>query len=147
MEAGKIWGNVPYVLMQLHGGNETYIYDEMAFNMMNYYEFASDQYASIGLFHHFEGLFLNKLPLLRKLKWREVISAKAVIGTVNNQNRSTLIFPSSLNSLNKGPYVETSVGIENIFKVFRVDVLFRNTYLRQNAAANIGLKFGFQLAL
>lgn len=147
LETGKIWGKVPYVLMQLHGGNETYIYDEMAFNMMNYYEFASDQYASLGLFHHFEGLFLNKIPLLRKLKWREVISAKAVIGTVNDQNRSTLIFPNSLHSLNNGPYVESSVGIENIFKVFRVDVLFRNTYLRQNAAANIGVKFGFQLTL
>ncbi|MFN7911187.1 MAG: DUF5686 family protein [Bacteroidota bacterium] len=147
IETGKIWGRVPYVLMELHGGNETYIYDYMAFNMMNYYEFASNEYASLSVFHHFEGLFLNKIPLLRKLKWREVVTAKAVIGRVDEANKRALIFPTTLNVLENGPYVESSIGIENIFKLFRVDVFFRNTYRRENPAANIGLRFGFQLAL
>ena len=147
VEGGKIWGAVPYPLMELHGGNQTYIYDYMAFNMMKYYEFASDQFVSAAVFHHFEGLFLNKIPLLRKLKWREVVTLKGVWGTVSDQNRKTLLFPSTLSSLNKGPYAETSVGIENIFKVFRIDAFWRLNYQLPRAIDNFGFKFGFQLVL
>ena len=145
-EVGKIFGAVPYPLMELHGGNETYVYDYMSFNMMKYYEFASDQYASVGLFHHFEGLLFNKVPLLKKLKWREVVTCKALWGSVNERNRKTLIFPTTLNALGNEPYVEITAGIENIFKVFRIDALWRSTYLRPKAIDNFGVKFGFQLA-
>jgi hypothetical protein len=147
IEAGKIWGAVPYPLMELHGGNETYIYDYLAFNMMDYYEFASDQFVSAAVFHHFEGLFLNKIPLLRKLKWREVATVKGVWGTVNDQNRKTLLFPTTLKSLEKAPYLEASAGIENIFKIFRVDAFWRLNYQLPRAIDNFGFKFGFQLAL
>jgi hypothetical protein len=147
VEAGKIWGSVPYVLMELHGGNETYIYDFMAFNMMRYYEFASDQFVSAAMFHHFEGLFLNKIPLIRKLKWREVATVKAVWGTVNSNNRQTLIFPSTLSDLSKGPYAEASVGVENILKLFRADVFWRLNYRFNRSIDNFGFKFGFQLML
>ncbi len=146
LEGGQIFGSVPFPLLELHGGNETYVYDYMSFNMMKYYEFASDRYVSLGLFHHFEGLILNKIPLLRKLKWREVVTGKSVIGSVNNKNRQTLIFPSTLHALDKGPYVEVSAGIENIFKIFRVDALWRLTYRDPKAINNFGVKFGFQLA-
>ncbi len=145
-EVGKIFGAVPYPLMELHGGNETYVYDYMSFNMMKYYEFASDQYASVGMFHHFEGLLFNKVPLLKKLKWREVVTCKALWGSVNEKNRKTLIFPTTLNALGNEPYVEVSAGIENIFKVFRIDALWRSTYHRSKAIDNFGVKFGFQLA-
>jgi hypothetical protein len=144
-EVGKIFGAVPYPLMELHGGNETYIYDYMAYNMMKYYEFASDQYASVGLFHHFEGLLFNKVPLIKKLKWREVVTGKALWGSVNDRNRTTLIFPSTLRALGAEPYVELTAGIENIFKVFRVDFLYRATYQSPKASNNIGVKAGFQL--
>ncbi|MDO9000615.1 DUF5686 and carboxypeptidase-like regulatory domain-containing protein [Sediminibacterium sp.] len=147
IEAGKIWGAVPYPIMQLHGGNETYLYDYLAFNMMKYYEFVSDEFVTVALYHHFEGLFLNKVPLLRKLKWREVATIKSVWGTVNNQNRKTLLFPSTLSSLDKGPYTEASLGIENIFKVFRIDAFWRLNYQLPRAIDNFGFKFGFQLAL
>ncbi len=146
-EGGKIWGVVPYPLMELHGGNQTYIYDYMAFNMMKYYEFASDQFVSMSVYHHFEGLFLNKIPLLRKLKWREVVTAKGVWGSVDDANRKTLIFPTTLSALDKGPYLEASAGIENIFKVFRIDAFWRLNYRLPNAIDNFGLKFGFQFAL
>ena len=145
-EVGKIFGAVPYPLMELHGGNETYVYDYMSFNMMKYYEFASDQYASVGVFHHFEGLLFNKVPLLKKLKWREVVTCKALWGSVNEKNRKTLIFPTTLNALGNEPYVEVTAGIENIFKVFRIDALWRSTYHRPKAIDNFGVKFGFQLA-
>ncbi len=147
IETGKIWGTVPYPIMELHGGNQTYIYDYMAFNMMNYYEFVSDQFVSLSVFHHFEGLFLNKIPLLRKLKWREVVTAKSVWGSVNAHNRRTLLFPSTLSALDKGPYVEASAGVENIFKLFRIDAFWRLNYQFEKAIDNFGIKFGFQLAL
>ena len=147
IEGGKIWGAVPYPIMELHGGNQTYLYDYMAFNMMLNYEFVSDEFISAAVFHHFEGLFLNKVPLLKRLKWREVITAKAVWGSANNKNRNTLLFPSTLFALDKGPYVEASAGIENIFKVFRIDAFWRLNYQFEKSIDNFGLKFGFQLAL
>lgn len=147
LEGGKIWGTVAYPIMELHGGNETYIYDQMAFNMMKYYEFASDQFVSFSLFHHFEGLFLNKVPLLRKLKWREVATLKTVWGSVNAENRKTLLFPTTLSSLDKGPYAEASIGVENVFKIFRADMFWRLNYHLPKAIDNFGFKFGFQVML
>ncbi|MBP7809272.1 MAG: carboxypeptidase-like regulatory domain-containing protein [Bacteroidia bacterium] len=147
IQGGKIWGQVAYPLLELHGGNETYVYDYYAYNMMRYYEFGSDQYVAAGIFHHFEGLLFNKIPLLKRLKWREVISAKAVWGSVEPNNRKTLIFPTTLRSLEREPYVEATAGIENIFKVFRVDALWRLTYPRANPIENFGIKFSFQFAL
>jgi hypothetical protein len=129
VEAGKIFGTVPYPLMELHGGNETIIYDPHAFNMMNYYEFGSDEYLTLQAFHHFDGFFLNHIPLMRKLKWREVITAKAIIGDISAAGRTALILPGTLSALDRKPYYEVSAGIENIFKVFRVDALWRLSYI------------------
>jgi len=146
IEGGKIWGAVPYPLMELHGGNETYVYDPYAYNMMNYYEFASDQYATVQLFHHFDGFFLNKIPLMRKLKWRETVTAKALVGSVSPANRALLPFPEMLHSLDRGPYYEAGVGLENIFKFFRVDAFWRLSYLDETLNPNIS-KFGFRASM
>ena len=130
-EYSKVFGAVPYPLLELHGGNETDVYDPFAFNMMNYYEFASDEYFTAQASHHFDGLFLNKIPLIRKLKWREVITGKALFGRVHNDNKAILIFPQTLSELDSGggPYYEAGAGIENIFKIFRIDALWRLSYI------------------
>lgn len=140
LEYGKTWGTLPYPLMSIHGGNETYIYDIYAYNSMNYYEFVSDEYASFTLSHHFDGFFFNKIPLMRKLKWREVVGGKALIGKVNAKNSDLLIFPAFLTTLNNGPYLETSAGIENIFKIFRVDAVWRLSYLDNPRAIPFSIK-------
>ncbi len=128
VDAGYYFGTAPYPLLQLHEGNETYAYDDYAFNMMNYYEFVSDKYVSVLAEHHFNGFFLNRIPLFRKLKWREVIAAKGLIGRVSKQNQEEMIFPGNLRGL-KEPYIEASVGVENILRLFRVDAMWRLSYL------------------
>jgi hypothetical protein len=111
---------------------------------MNYYEFASDQYVSLAAIHHFNGLFFNKIPLLNKLKWREVISGKAVYGTLSDKHKQEMIYPKNFQGLYNGPYIEGGVGIENIFKLIRVDALWRFTYLDHPNIVPWGIRTTFQ---
>ncbi len=124
IEAGRVWGKLPYTLLKIHSGNETYWFDDYAFNLMNYYEFVSDKYVSVSYTHHFSGLFLNHIPLMRKLKWRELAWAKGVVGSISSDNQSYAVLPAGTSSLNK-PYFEAGVGIENIFRFLRVDAVWR----------------------
>ncbi|HRH69813.1 MAG TPA: DUF5686 family protein [Flavobacteriales bacterium] len=127
--AGKIFsGPLPYPLLVLHAGNETFYFDELAFNTMNYFEFISDRSASMFLEHHFDGLFLNRIPLFRRLKWREVVGFKGVVGRLDPKHRTEMeLLPFSYD-LNGGPFAELSLGIENILKVLRIDAVRRLTY-------------------
>jgi len=139
--AGKLFGTVPYPLLNLPKANQTYAYQLRSYNMMNFLEFLTDEYVSINAQHFFNGLFFNKIPLLKRLKLREVVSFKALWGSVSDKNNPNLnpeVFRFPFNSqtlepetyfLNDGPYMEASAGITNIFKVFRVDVVKRLTYL------------------
>jgi len=125
---GKIFGKLPYPLLELHDGNETYAYDPYAFNMMNYYEFVSDEYLILWAEHHFQGFFFNRIPLLRWLKIREVVNAKVLIGNLNDRNRNVMDFPIGLSALSK-PYVEAGIGIENLLNLVRIDVMWRFSYI------------------
>ncbi len=128
-EAGRIWGDLPYPLLILHSGNETFYYDDLAFNTMNYFEFISDRYAQLFVEHHFEGLFFNRIPLLRRLKWREVVVGKAVAGAMDlaRTGKEMLLLPG-MYSLDQGPYVEVAAGVENILKILRIDGVWRLRY-------------------
>ena len=137
LSGGKIFGKVPYPLLKLHEGNATYFYDPYAFSCMNYYEFASDAWVSLFYEHHFKGFFLGKIPLMKRLKWREVFIFKGLIGTLSDKNNGSLSdsqailrFPEGMSSVSK-PYFETGVGIENIFRLFRIDAIWRLTH-REN---------------
>ena len=145
LSAGKTWGKVPYPLLEIHPGNETYFYDYAAFNMMNFFEFVSDYYLSGFATHHFDGFFLDKIPLLRKLKWREVAQVKAVWGELQPSNLNLQANQSLFYSLNKKPYVEAGVGVENIFKILRVDFLWRLSYLENPNISKFGIRGSFQL--
>ena len=141
IEAGKVWGTLPWPLLRLHPGNETFLYDVYAYNLMNYFEFVSDRYLSLSYTHHFDGLLFNHIPLIRKLKWREVVTFRGVIGSMSDKNLAYNKLPEITHTLNK-PYMEAGAGIENIFKVFRVDAIWRLSHL-ENVNAN---KFGVFLA-
>ncbi len=128
VEAGKIVGRVPWPLLKIHQGNETYFYSDNAYNLMNFFEFISDEYASLNVSHHFDGFFLNKIPLFRKLKWREVANFKALVGNTKKEHTEVMDF-LPITYLLKQPYVETGVGVENIFKFIRIDYVWRLSYL------------------
>ncbi len=145
VELGKVFGKVPFPLLQLHEGNETYIYDRYSYNLMNYYEFASDQYLSISFENHFNGFFFNRIPFLRRLKLREVIHAKGVIGSLKTENRDEFAFPGVLSDVTK-PYIEAGVAIENILQFLRVDAIWRLTHLDNPNISKFGLRISVQLS-
>jgi hypothetical protein len=145
LEAGKLFGTVPFPLTTLHPANQTLAYDVEGFNLMNYFEFASDRYISLFLDHHFDGFFLNKIPFIQKAKLREVVSARGVIGDLHTRNKQEMLLPDGMSDVRK-PYVEYSVGIENIFKILRVDYCWRGTHLSPTSKAdNWGIKARFFL--
>ncbi|MBN2274736.1 MAG: carboxypeptidase-like regulatory domain-containing protein [Bacteroidales bacterium] len=145
LTAGKVFGTLPYPLLKLHEGNETYVYDPLSFNMMNYYEFVSDEYVSLFAEQHFQGFFLNRIPLIRRLHWREVLSCNILFGHLSEKNRNLMIFPEGLSSLSQ-PYYEAGVGIENIFRLFRVDALWRFSYLDHPDVSRFGIRATMQLS-
>ena len=134
LEGSKLLGNVPYPLLNIIPGNNSVFRSDYSFNMLNFFEFVTDQSVTAYYTHHFDGLFFNKIPLLRRLKWREVIGAKSVWGTLTPQNSSgSDQYPSSISpfyTLNPTtPYVEVYAGVENIFRLFRIDVIRRMNYI------------------
>lgn len=143
--AGKIYGTLPYPLLKLHEGNETYAYDPLSFNMMNYYEFVSDEYVSLFAEQHFQGFFLNRIPLIRRLHWREVVSTNILYGRLSERNKSVMTFPEGLSGLTT-PYYEAGVGIENIFKLFRIDALWRFSYLNHENVSPFGIRASMQIS-
>jgi hypothetical protein len=146
VEAGKTWGVIPYPLQIVHKGNESYFYDYAAFNLMNYYEFVSDQYASLSVTHHFEGFFLDKVPLMRKLKWREVATFKAAYGSYSDENLDIMVDKNAFSTLSAKPYAEVGFGVENIIKILRLDFIYRLSYLDNPDIAKFGIRGSLQLS-
>jgi hypothetical protein len=152
--AGYIPSNVPYPLLENHLGNQTFIYNPNAFNLMRFFEFASDKYASLNYTQHFEGLLLNSIPVIKNFKWRLVGTANILYGGISqvNQNNIANSAASGLRGLNNTPYIEAGYGVENIFKFLRVDFIHRLTYRDNNntfigGPKNFGIKISAQIRL
>jgi hypothetical protein len=150
-EGGYLFGKVPFPLLDIHRANQSYAFQFQSFNLMNFQEFVSDHYASITIDHNFNGFLFNKIPLLKKLKLREVVNFKGLVGGVRSENNpvndpSLLRFPTNTQgqattyTLNNGGYAEGSVGVGNIFKVLRLDMVRRFTYLNNPDAPKWGLR-------
>ena len=150
-EGSYIFGKLPFPLLSIHRANQTYAYQMYAYNLMNFLEFVSDRYVSVNVDHNFNGFFLNKIPLIKHLKLREIISIKALYGGLRNENNPNLTtnsykFPlfkdgqSRTYTLNNAPYVEGSLGLGNIFKVLRIDVVKRFNYLDHPEVSEWGVR-------
>lgn len=127
---------LPYPLLDIQLGNETIIRSDNAFNLMNFFEFVGDRNLTAYYTHHFDGLLLNKVPLLKRLKWRELCGVKTAWVNLSKRqmeyyhqvetiegNKAPLLFANE-----HVPYVEVFYGIENIFKILRIDAIHRITY-------------------
>ncbi len=157
VEAGRVFGSgIPYPLLYLHRANQSYSYEAYSYNMMNFLEFVSDKYVTYFGEYHFNGFLFNQIPLLKHLKFRTVVSFKVLFGGLDNNNNPNITpglmpFPTDLNGnpttfvLNKGPYMEASVGIENIFHLFRVDLVKRLSYLNNPDVRQYGVRLGFKV--
>ena len=144
MEVGKTFGTIPLGLMSVIPGNQTYFSIENTFSNLNFYEFVTDQYATLQWEHNFGGRLFSRIPFMRKLNWREIVGAKSVYGTISDANRAINASGLVYNAPEK-VYWEYSAGIGNIFKVFRIDFAWRGNYLRYTRYKSFTVKgsFGF----
>jgi hypothetical protein len=151
LEGGNIFGKLPFPLLTIHRANQTYGFQDNSYNMMNFMEFVSDRFVSTRFDFYFNGFFLNKLPLIKKLKLREVATFKMLYGGLRKENNpdenpGLLKFPTddegeqTTFALGSTPYIEMSVGIANIFKLIRVDLVRRMTYLDNPDVVRLGLR-------
>lgn len=155
--ATKIWGTLPYPLLSIPRANQTFSFQLFSYNLMNFMEFVSDRNFSFNYAHYFNGYIMNKLPLIKKLKLRSIITLKGLLGDIRDENlpeNNPELFPFPVDEdgnqvtfpLTSKPYLETSLGIANIFKFFRVDVVKRLTYLDLiNVPENVQLRARFKV--
>ena len=134
LKAGKVWTEVPYPLLILPNANLTYTIQPETYTNMNAMEFINDEYASWDLTYYMNGLLLNRIPLVKKLQWREVLCFRGLWGHLTDKNNPAnggeglYLFPEGSGTLGRAPYMEVSVGVENIFKFMRLDYVWRLNY-------------------
>jgi hypothetical protein len=146
VESGIYFGKLPYTMLDIPRGNETLGYYTYDFNMLNYLEFVHDQYLHLYLEQHMNGFFFRRVPLLKKTDFREVISAKLMMGSVSNKHQEIVSFPSLISKMNN-PYIELGAGIENILKMFRVEAVWRLNSKSVIGAPSFGIRAKFELVL
>jgi hypothetical protein len=148
-DAGYLYGNLPFPLLTIPSANRSYFYSYNSYNLMNVQEFVVDHYAGLNIDHYFNGFFFNKIPLLKKLRLREVIAGKILYGGLRsennpNDNPNQMLFPTtngvtSTYAMTGQPYVEASVGVYNIFSIIRIDLIKRFTYLYHPGISTFGV--------
>ena len=152
---GAQWNRVPYPLLIMPVANLSYILEDETFNLINNMEFLNDRYASAEIRWDLNGKIFNRLPLIRRLKWREFIGIKCLWGHLTdknnpflaeNQNNDVLmVFPEGCYVMDsKRPYWELSLGIHNIFKILHVEYVRRLNYLDLPTANKHGVRFTFR---
>jgi hypothetical protein len=149
-----VYDRLPYPLLAVHLGNQSLIYSQFTYSLMNFGEFVSDRCVSLRYRQFLEGFIVNRIPLLNKLKLRLVGTANIVYGELRKSNRRLISRYTEEGdaALLAGyftgpPYVEMGYGVENIFKFFRVDFIHRLTYLDNLGARRFGVLFTAQFKL
>ena len=157
LRAGAQWDKVPFPLLIMPAANLSYIVQRGAFNLINNMEFLNDRYASVDLAWDMNGKIFNRIPLLKKLKWREYIGFKGLWGSLTDKNNPFLFqnmgdatlmyFPEGSHVMNpKRPYMELIVGVHNIFKLFHVQYVRRLNYNELPTAHKQGVRLMMRMS-
>jgi len=150
IDAGLTNGVLPIVLLNVLKGNDTYYYNRYAFNNMNRFEFVTDKYASLAVQQSFGNFPFRYVPFLKKLKWRSLVTFRGVLGDMSKANRmANGYYDTSINYHftvpDKIPYIESGVGISNIFHIIRIDAVWRMTYQHSLNIPVFGIKGSLEL--
>ncbi len=154
LKAGIQWNKVPYMLLIHPAANQSFVIEEEMFNLINNMEFLNDRYASMMLSWDMNGKFFNRVPLLKKLKWREYFAVNMLWGDLTDKNDpaknpgdpTLMYFPEGCHVMNpKVPYIEAIVGVHNIFKLIHVEYVRRLNYLDLPTSERWGIRYIFRL--
>lgn len=145
LNAGVVLGTVAYPFLKVHEGSQSYWLYTNSFNRMSYFEFISDRYVGGFIEQHWQGLLFDRIPLIKKLKWRLVTTGRITYGAISPRHNEAMIIPSFTKQFGNIPYAEASVGIENIFKLGRVDLVWRITHL-YSGIAPLGIRARWSFA-
>ena len=153
VKGGAQWNKVPFPLLIMPAANLSYILQRETFNLINNMEFLNDRYASLNLSYDMNGKLFNRIPLIKKLKWREMFRIRGLWGTLTDKNNpyksnnpDLFLFPMrdgvpTSHVMGKTPYVEASVGIYNIFKLLHIEYVRRLTYTEIPGVKKGGIRF------
>lgn len=146
-KGGIIWSSVYFPALLWPNTNLSYTIQPESFSLLNPMEFANDKYGSIDFAYYGLGILFNRLPLIKRLKLREIVTFKGLVGGLSKRNnpseRSDLLrFPSDSHSriMTSTPYMEAGVGIDNILMFLRVDYVWRLTYRNSPGCDKSGLR-------
>ena len=156
LRGGIEWNKVPYPLLIMPAANLSYIIEDETFNLINNMEFLNDRYASLDVSWDLNGKIFNRIPLLKKLKWREYLGVKCLWGSLSDKNNPELAQNKGENQLmafpegcyvmdNNRPYIELVAGVHNIFKILHVEYVRRLNYLNLPTAHKQGIRLMFRL--
>lgn len=154
IKGGAQWNKVPFPLLILPPANLSYILDEGTFALMNNMEFLNDRFLMLDIKWDANGKILNRIPLVRKLKFREVFGVKGMIGRLTDKNNPFLpsnasdnalfVFPEDSHLMHGAePYWEMFVGLHNILKFFEIDYVHRMSYTGFKGVHRHGVRLGF----
>lgn len=155
-KGGIQWNKVPYPLLIMPAANLSYIVNDETFNLINNMEFLNDRYASLDISWDLNGKLFNRIPLLKKLKWREWLGIKCLWGTLTDKNNPTLAANAGDHTLmefpegsyimdSKRPYIELIAGIHNIFKIIHIQYVHRLNYNNLPTATKNGVRLMVRL--
>lgn len=145
LESGLTTAPVPFSLLEFHRGNQTGGSGEYYFNLMRYMEFASDRFVNLFAEYNLQGYFFNKIPIIKRLNLRELLTLKACWGDLKHNHNSVLQLPENSFTFNEMPYLEAGVGITNLLKVLRVEYIWRLNYRNNPDISKRGFFFRFQI--
>ena len=158
LNGGIEWNKVPFPLLIMPPVNLSFFEHENTFSMMKNMEFLNDRYAFWSVAWDLNGKILNRLPLVKHLKWREYVAFKGMWGTLTDKNNPRLLTQNATDELlfelpsttqlmdKKVPYMELVVGVHNIFKFFAIDYVHRFNYNDVPGTKKNGIRFGFNMS-